>query len=38
MRFSFDTIEKEKQEEIKALKEGRSLIAAIEKAKKEGRT
>jgi indole-3-glycerol phosphate synthase len=38
MKFRFDSIEKEKKEEIKYLKEERSLIAAIEKAKREGRT
>ncbi|MFZ2455468.1 MAG: indole-3-glycerol phosphate synthase TrpC [Candidatus Altiarchaeia archaeon] len=36
MNFDFKKIEKEKIEEIKDLKEDRSLIAAIEKAKKAG--
>ena len=38
MKFDYDTIEDEKKEEIKNLKERRSLIAAIDKAKKEGKT
>lgn len=38
MKFDYDRIEDEKIEEIKGLKERRSLIAAIEKAKKEGKT
>jgi len=38
MKFSFEGIEKEKIEEIKPLSESRSLIAAIEKAVKEGKT
>lgn len=36
MNFDFNKIEKEKIEEIKDLKEPRSLIAAIEKANKSG--
>jgi indole-3-glycerol phosphate synthase len=36
MNFDFNRIEKDKREEIKDLKEERSLIAAIEKAKKSG--
>jgi len=36
MNFDFNKIEKEKIEEIKDLKEPRSLIAAIEKANKAG--
>jgi indole-3-glycerol phosphate synthase len=38
MKFVFEKIEKEKIDEIRELKETRSLIGAIEKARKEGKT
>lgn len=38
MKFVFEKIEQEKIDEIRELKETRSLIGAIEKARKEGKT